>query len=84
MKSLVSKLGASDWAVQMDALNNLRALAVYHASATIIPQLHAVIRAVLLVVELVPHLRHRRRELVPKPVGGESGSTDSRELLLVF
>ena len=51
MKSLVSKLGASDWAVQMDALNNLRALAVYHASATIIPQLHAVIRAVLLVVD---------------------------------
>ena len=51
MKSLISKLGSTDWAIQMEALNNLRALAIYHASITIIPQLHAVVRAVLLVVD---------------------------------
>ena len=51
MRSLISKLGNSDWAVQMDALNNLRALSIYHASVTILPQLHAVVRAVLVVVD---------------------------------
>jgi len=41
----------SDWAVQMEALNNVRLLAIYHASVTILPQLHAVVRAVLVVVD---------------------------------
>jgi hypothetical protein len=51
MRSLLGKLGSSDWAEQMDALNNVRVLAIYHASATLLPQLHAVVRAVLVVVD---------------------------------
>jgi len=51
MKSLIFKLGSADWAVQMEALNNVRVLSIYHSSITIIPQLHAVVRAVLVVVD---------------------------------
>ncbi|EKX33088.1 hypothetical protein GUITHDRAFT_120748 [Guillardia theta CCMP2712] len=51
MRTLLAKLGSSDWAVQMEALNLTRALSIYHASSTILPQLHVVVRAILLVAD---------------------------------
>jgi HEAT repeat protein len=51
MRTLIERLGSSDWAVQMEALNDLRALSIYHAPQTVLPNLHQVVRHTLLVAD---------------------------------
>ncbi len=46
-KELLSRLTSCDWAAQLEALNTTRALSIYHASATVLQQLHPLVRAVL-------------------------------------
>ena len=65
MRNLLARLGSSDWAVQMEALNDMRSLAIYHASQTVLPNLHQVVRHTLAVVD---NLRSQlSKAATPKP-----------------